>query len=125
MSRGVERLLADLQELGLAAEKAVDGNGAIYGIVPGFTVEVGRFAGRVIDLGIPVPENFPEAFGASIHVRATPQLVDKHDSVPNVRNIVDSALGPEWRYWSHNFGDGGSRTTRRLLSQINLIFLHV
>lgn len=125
MSRGVERLVADLNELGFEAQGAKDPNGAAFAVVSGYTVELGRFAGRVIDLGIPAPENYPEAFGSSIHVRTTPQLLEKNDSLPNVRNIVDSSLGPEWRYWSHNFGAGGDRTTRRLLSQVNLIFHHV
>lgn len=124
MSKGIERLVADLNELGFEAGATKDPNGAAFALLAGYTVELGRFAGRVIDLALPAPENYPEAFGASIHVRATPQLLEK-EGIPNVRNIVDSSLGPEWRYWSHNFGAGGERTTRRLLSQVNHIFHHV
>lgn len=125
MNKGVERLVADLRELGFEAQATKDSNGAAFAVMLGYTVELGRFAGRVIDLGLPAPENYPEAFGSSIHVRTTPQLLEKAESVPNVRNIVDSTLGREWRYWSHNFGIGGERTTRRLLSQVNHIFHHV
>lgn len=125
MSTGLDRLVSDLRQLGFEASSTKDTNGACFAVISGYTVELGRFANRVVDLGIPAPENFPEAFGSSIHVRATPQLLEKNDSLQNVRNIVDSSLGAEWRYWSHNFGTGGDRTTRRLMSQVNQIFHHV
>jgi hypothetical protein len=51
-------------------------------------------------------------------------LYEYEDTAPNVRNITRSVLGPEWRYWSHNFGWQGERSARRLISQINGIFLN-
>lgn len=46
------------------------------------------------------------------------------DSVSNVRNVIASSLGAEWRYWSKNFEWTCEKSTRRLLSQVNEIFLH-
>jgi hypothetical protein len=42
-------------------------------------------------------------------------------------NIIASPLGPEWRYWSHNFNWGGERerSAARLLFQVNAIFERV
>ncbi|HEV2149801.1 MAG TPA: E2/UBC family protein [Longimicrobiaceae bacterium] len=121
---GPERLLRDLGEIGYEVERVTGADGNVYAVIRGFVVPVGRFADRVIDLGLLAPPDYPRNVGSSIHVRATPQLLE-YGSVPGVRNIIQSGLGPEWRYWSHNFGWGaGERSTRRLLSQINRIFAH-
>jgi hypothetical protein len=87
-------------------------------------VPLGRFAGRTIDLGIPATPDFPRTVGASIHVRCSPQLLEKTDSAPNIRNIIDSPLGAEWRYWSNNFAWQGEaeRSAARLMSKINGVF---
>ena len=75
----------------------------------------------MIDLGLLATPDYPRTVGSSIHVRAAPQLFD-YGSVPGVRNVIESGLGSEWRYWSHNFGWTGERSTRRLISQVNTIF---
>jgi hypothetical protein len=92
-----------------------------FAIIRNYEIQLGQFTGRIIDLGIPATVNFPISVGSSIHVKASPQLYEKH-SVPNIRNITDSALGSEWRYWSKNFGWVGERSARRLMSQINEVF---
>jgi hypothetical protein len=119
---GAEKLLADLLERGFTAE-IVDGNeGNKYAVIRGYEIELGRFAGRIIDLGIMVTPDYPRSVASAIHIKAEPQLLEKSDTAPNVRNIIDSNLGTEWRYWSHNFNWTTERNTRRLISQINTIF---
>ncbi len=119
---GAERLLADLRELGFDAE-IVDGNeGSKYTIIHKYEIAIGRFAGRIIDLGIMATADYPRSVTSAIHVKAEPQLLEKTDTIPNVRNIIDSNLGTDWRYWSHNFNWTTERNTRRLISQINTIF---
>jgi hypothetical protein len=123
MQFGIERLLADLKALGHHdAEKATGSDGNPFAVIRSFRIPLGRFAGHVIDLGLPAPPNFPQGVGASIHVRATPQLLPD-GRVPDVRNVTASPLGAEWRYWSHNFGWSGERSTRELMAQVNRIFL--
>lgn len=119
---GPARLLKELQELGYDAQ-LVRAGGLDFVVIAGYEVPHGRFAGRVIDLGLPAPPDFPRSVGSSIHVRATPQLLE-YQNVPNVRNIKDSALGAEWRYWSHNFNWAGERerSAARLMYQVNTIF---
>ena len=124
MKFGTDRLCEDLTVLGHQAEAVLDPQKNPFVVIRSYTVELGRFAGRVIDLGLPAPANYPAGVGSSIHVRSEPQLLDVKDTVPNVRNVTASTLGSEWRYWSKNFGWTGERSTRRLLSQINEIFLH-
>jgi hypothetical protein len=114
---GPERLLRDLADLGYAVEQVIASE-VIYAVIPKFEIEFGRFQGRIIDLGISSTPDFPRTVASSIHVRANPQLYEKHDSIQNVRNIIDSPLGPDWRYWSRNFGWTGEKTTQRLMAQI-------
>ncbi len=122
---GPERLISDLADQGFKAELVKGKDKNCYGVINDFEVPVGRFAGRVIGLGILATPDFPRTFGASIHVLASPQLLDYRDTAPGIRNIIESALGPEWRYWSHNFnGTAGEKSIRRLLSQINGVFAH-
>jgi hypothetical protein len=124
MIYGPPRLIEELRTLGYDVQEVKAPNGEKFAVVTSFTVPGGRFADRVIDLGIPATADFPRTAGSAIHVRATPQLYDTGDSMPNVRNIQPSPLGSEWRYWSHNFGWQGERSARHLMTQINGIFLH-
>jgi hypothetical protein len=124
MSYGPDRLIAELQCLGYVIAKRVLNESSVFALIADYEVPVGKFSGRVIELGLQATPDFPRSVHSAIHVRATPQLYEKADTVPNVRNIIDSPLGPEWRYWSNNFAwnDGQERNARRLMSQINTIF---
>jgi hypothetical protein len=119
---GPSRLLSELVELGYTADTIRIGD-IDFVIVRKYQIELGRFAGRVIDLGLPATPDFPRTVGSSIQIRANPQLLE-YQSIPNVMNIIQSPLGNDWRYWSHNFNWSGecNRSTARLLYKINAIF---
>jgi hypothetical protein len=119
---GLPRLCDDLRSLGVVPTKVTAPDGSAFVVVSDFEVSCGRFAGRVIDLGLQATADFPRTVAAAIHVRATPQLYDFADTIPGKRNITRSILGPDWRYWSYNFGWNSEKTARRLVSQINTIF---
>jgi hypothetical protein len=121
---GLARLMEELHALGYKVREATGQGGEQFAVVAPFTVPVGRFADRVIELGLQAPADFPRTVSSAIHVRSAPHLYDLSDSVQNVRNIQGSPLGAEWRYWSHNFGWQGERTARHLMTQINAIFLN-
>lgn len=119
---GIERLVADLIALGyqnVESEKASDESP--FAVIRHYVVPLGSFKGNTIDLALPAPPNFPQGVGASIHVRAAPQLLPD-GNVGGKYNVVPSALGADWRYWSHNFGWSGERSTRELMTQVNRIF---
>lgn len=125
MTFGVTRLIADLHELGFVdAEPINDPNGTPFGLIKDFEVRAGRFSGRKIDLAIPAPAEYGRVVSSAIHVRSTPHLLDKPDTVPGVKNITDSSLGLEWRYWSHQFIYYPEDTTKLLMLQINGVFRH-
>lgn len=119
---GAPRLLEDLVALGHDAVPETAPDGTPFVMIRGFVVPCGRFVDRSIDLAIQSTPDFPRTVASAIHVRADPQLFDHCDSIQNIRNIVVSVLGPQWRYWSHNFGWQDERSARRLMSQVNRIF---
>ncbi|MGE3757640.1 MAG: hypothetical protein AB7H97_07785 [Pseudobdellovibrionaceae bacterium] len=119
---GAERLKSDLEALGFKVTISNGSDGQPYVVMCGFEIQTGRFVGRSIDLGVMAVANYPQGVASAIQVKANPQLFEKTDSQSGVRNILDSPLGDEWRYWSKNFSWDGEKTTRRLISQINRIF---
>lgn len=124
MNYGFSRLVGDLRDLGCNVLEVKALNGQQFAVISPYDIPVGRFMGRTIDLGIQGTPDFPLTVASAIHVRTNPQLYDYCDTKQNVRNIIESALGPEWQYWSHNFQWRAERSARRLLSQINGIFLN-
>lgn len=120
--KGQDRLANELVELGYEPKLETARDQNQYVVFEGYTILLGKFVGRVIDLGFLATPDFPASVAAAIHVRADPQLFEKKDSVPNVRNIIDSELGPDWRYWSINFNWKSGHSARRLMSKINAVF---
>jgi len=122
---GIDRFLQDLSEFGYSFEKLVGADKVDYAIILNFEVPVGRFQGRIIDLGIPIPTDYPRLVGSSIHIKATPQLLEYTDTLTNVRNIIVSQLGQEWRYWSFRLEAFPEKTAQNLIFQINGIFQRI
>jgi hypothetical protein len=121
---GSERLREELMALGYSVE-ILNGGEAAFAVICEYEVPVGQFIGRIIDLGIPATPDFPRTVGASIHVKADPQLFDYSDTLPGRRNIIQSPLGSDWRYWSHSFGwQGAEKSARVLMNQIKGIFVN-
>ncbi len=123
---GPERLLAELIKLGYHVEKVTGSDGGIFVVLPSFEVPAGKFAGQIIGLGLYGTPDYPNSVHSSIHVKASPQLYEPTQNVPNVRNVQASALGSEWRYWSKNFNwpNETEKTARRLMARITTIFEH-
>ena len=119
---GQDRLSNDLMNMGYEIERITASDGNQFTVIHNFKVSLGRFTGRVIDLGILAMPDFPQSIGSSIHVNAEPQLFDYSDSTPNIRNITKSALGGKWRYWSKKFEWSKDKSTRRLMSLIHGVF---
>ena len=119
---GPDRFAEELVTLGYQPELLVASDNNKYVVLRDYLVLLGKFSGRIIDLGMLATSDFPISVSSALHVRAEPQLYDLADTVPNVRNILDSVLGMEWRYWSVNFKWEKGYSTRRLMSKINTVF---
>lgn len=122
---GAERLQDDLKALGFEKVHIVQGaDSNNYVIILDFEISSGCFQGRVVDIGFLAPPDYPNSVASSINLRSNPHLFDYHQSLPNVRNIIQSQLGSEWRYWSYNFAQhwNGEIGTRRLMSLVQGVF---
>ena len=119
---GPTSFIDELIKLGYEPKLVTAADNQQYVVLENFQVMLGRFIGRVIDLGILATQDYPASVASAIHVKSNPQLFEKSDSVPNVRNITDSDLGPDWRYWSINFNWNNGFSARQLISQINSVF---
>lgn len=126
MSCGVDLLVAELQAQGYSEASALsDANNQAYALLPNFEIPAGAFAGRKIDLAILTMPDYPRSMGSSIHIRASPHLVPAGPIMKNgvlVRNVIGSALGPDWQYWSYRFDVRPGNPTLELMTQINGIF---
>jgi hypothetical protein len=124
MNLGINRLLADLKLLGYNPEIIIDSTGLAYALITSFVIPAGRFEGKVIDLAIPAPADFGRMVGSSMHIRSKPILMD-YQNVPNIRNVIASNLGADWRYWSFAFKFSPTDPTQYLLAQIVTILKNV
>lgn len=123
---GKERLFNDLVLLGYRLIEHVHlTNGQDYVVLRDFKIEHGIFKDSVIDLALLAPKEYPRTVGPSIQVKSNPHLLDKKDSVSGKRNIIDSPLGAEWRYWSFRFMLSPNDPTKDLMTQINGIFRNI
>lgn len=117
---GAPRLKQDLLEQSYENVSIVSDGSTSYVLIAGFEIPAGTFTGRVIDLAIPAPNDYPRACLSSIHIRATPHLVPFANI--GTRNVINSTLGPDWQYWSYSFYVRPNNTTLELMSQINAVF---
>ena len=123
---GKERLFNDLILLGYQIIEHVQAtNGQDYVVIKSYEIEHGIFEGRIIDLALHAPKEYPRTIGPSIQVKSSPHLLEKHDSIPKKRNVIDSPLGSEWRYWSFRFSLNQNDPTKDLMTQINGIFRNI
>lgn len=122
---GKERLYNDLITDGYSVEYMSDSKGLDYVIITEYVIQFGIFKGQGIALAIPVPTDYPRTTGASIHVKSDPLLLDNKDTIKGKRNILNSNLGSDWRYWSFRFNLSSENPTNDLMSQINGIFKNI
>jgi hypothetical protein len=119
---GVDKFASDLVSLGYEdIEMINDSKNQTFVVIKKFTIEYGRFNNTIIQLGIPVPTDYPRSLMASIHVKSNPILMD-YGSSKEKYNIVKSTLGNDWRYWSNRFSINGINPTLHIMAQINGIF---
>ena len=111
----MERLTEEFIKLGYAVDAAAGRQHGVV-IIRNFLVQVGRHAGKVLDVGIP-GNDFPFTPPAGVHFR--PELA------PNgANNINKSPLGTGWQYWSRRLTDWQiDRSARHIISYVNKVLL--
>lgn len=118
---GEQRFIFELEQLGYTPELQSGTDNHKYVVLRNFEIAHGQFKGRVVDLAFMANSDFPRTVASSIHIKSSPHLYEIQN-IPNVRNVTNSSLGNEWRYWSNNFQWESEKNARRLMAQVNTIF---
>lgn len=118
---GEQRFVFEIEQLGYKPEVQTGNDNQKYIVLRNFEISHGQFKGRVVDLAFMITNDFPRTVASSIHVKSSPHLYEIQN-VANIRNITNSSLGGEWRYWSNNFQWDSEKSARRLMAQVNTIF---
>lgn len=103
----------------------LESGGQSWAIVRGFHVPAGPFSGKMIDVAIPAPADFPATPPGGLYV--SPLLVPSSDM--GRLNVHDRAaetagLPGSWQYWSRPVPPGTwqpSRAARRLINHWNAV----
>jgi len=100
--QGAARFAAGLQELGYEVAELPDGH-----LWFRYTVEVGKFAGTTVDIGLVIPDDFPINVPHGPHVRPHIHEVGKKGEHPT-GGIHPSPkhskhFGSDWQHWSRPY----------------------
>jgi hypothetical protein len=105
-----------LKRKDLSYDIVVDGDKTIYKIQQ-YAIIHGKYSGKIIQIGIPIPKDFPITAPYGMHVKSDHGFTE---SIPNANN--PSALGSDWNFWSrgvNNWNDPANRTCQYYFDHIN------
>lgn len=86
-------------------------------------IEVGRFAGQEVTIGIEVPPDFSTTPPSGPHI--SPRILPLNPSAPNhPERVAESAFGTDFEYWSRPYTDWGKdgRTVSAYLAFLRHLF---
>jgi hypothetical protein len=111
----IEALASGLEALGYTVDRTCFPQGTV--IIREFRIEVGRDAGKVVDVGLPAPD-YPNTPPAAVYIR--PILAP-----PSQGGVHPCPLGSDWVYWSRTIADWPrDRSVKRIIGFLNTVFLH-
>ena len=105
-SAALTRFMDGLRSLCFQPIKVADRSDCVYF---DYTVESGRFAGRVVRLGFIVPPDFPNTPPAGLHVSPLIHAFCPHGVHPTGgihqqhAHPFHAGAGGQWQYWSRPF----------------------
>lgn len=82
-----------LKDLGLAYETVQDGDKLVFKVAQ-YVILHGRYAGKVIGIGFPLPKDYPVSAPYGIHVKADGVFTEP------ISGLNGSNLGSDWKFWS-------------------------
>lgn len=126
---GLERFVEDFRAMGWTVDGPLQSGGLRWAIIHEFIVPAGRFSGRVIDVAIPAPDDFPATPPGGLYV--SPDLIPVNEmgglSVHD-RAGETAGLPGRWQYWSRPVPPGTwqpMRGIRRLINHWNAVMANV
>lgn len=96
-----------LKTRGISYDIVNDGDKTIYKI-PQYEIPHGKYAGKTIQIGIPIPKDFPVTAPYGMHVKSDHGFTE---SIPNANN--PSMLGTDWNFWSRSVNNWNEPTNRK------------
>lgn len=103
-----------LKKMGWAYEVRQDGDKRIFR-VDNYVIPHGKYAGKIVSIGFPMPKDFPTTAPYGIHVKANGVFTEQ------VPRLNPSCLGSEWHFWSrqiHNW-QTGRRNSQYYIDNVN------
>jgi hypothetical protein len=103
-----------LKRKGLVYEIISADNKKIFKVA-GYSIIQGKYIGKSIQVGFPIPNDFPITAPYGIHVKSD------HGFVENIPNINPSPLGSDWQFWSRSVNNWtpGYRNSQYYLDHVN------
>lgn len=129
MTIGVDRLLAELRSVGQAVDGPIASNGWRWVLIGKFEVIGGRFTGQIVQVAVPVPDDFPATPPGGFYV--SPKIVPADQMAAlNVHDRSNETAGipGDWQYWSRPIPPGTWKPTnpsRRLITHWNAVMCNV
>ena len=105
-----------LKENGFSYESIPDGNIFIYKISE-YKIPSGRYAGKVVGIGIPMPPDFPAVAPYGLHVKSNGVFTE-----PIAAGDKQSILGADWKFWSrsvNNWNDPQNHNCQYYFDHVN------
>ena len=80
-----------------------------------YSIPFGKYCGKIVDIGIPIPKDFPNTAPYGLHIKKNHSF---EETIPN-RN-PSPLLGTEWEFWSRGIKwDSPKRTAQYYFDHIN------
>ena len=97
----------------LFAETSNQNGGMIFIIE--HSIPSGKYCGKTVEIGIPVPADFPDAAPYGLHVKKN------HNFEETIQSKNTSVLGEEWEFWSRqiNWDNPARRTPQYFFDHVN------
>lgn len=92
----------------------IDGGNTTIILVSNYIIPHGKYAGNTVNLGFPMPKDYPIASPYGIHVRADHGFQES-------LTVHNSQVGTNWQFWSRrvNGWPEGNRNFQYYLDHVN------
>lgn len=88
--------------------------GKVIFCIDSYRIQTGRYTGRTVAVGLPIPVDFPDAAPYGVHVGKN------HGFGGSIPRENASPLGPDWSFWSRQANwEAERRTPQHYMDQVD------
>ncbi|MGI0074157.1 MAG: E2/UBC family protein [Nitrosotalea sp.] len=94
----------------------IPSDGKIIFKITGYVIPSGKYEGKIVNIGFPIPQDYPTTAPYGIHVKSDHGFTE---NIPKSDN--PSTLGGDWRFWSRqiNNWNPGRRNSQYYIDHVN------